>query len=87
MIGIWAGGITLFAAAAVLAVFWLSRAVGARRLNAAADAYAEREIARTRREGGPKNPAPFRRARVNMQGHRFSPIRPPQLSTKGKEST
>ena len=84
MTGIWAGGITLFVAAAAFAVFWLSRAVGARRLNAAADAYAEREIARARGAGGPKAPAPFRPAGMGLQGHRVSPIRP-QLSTKGKE--
>jgi len=48
MAGIWAGGIAAFVALAALGVFWLSRVTDMRRLNAAADAYAEREMARAR---------------------------------------
>jgi hypothetical protein len=39
---------------AILGIVWLSRARAARRLNAALDAYAEREINRERRRHGPQ---------------------------------
>jgi hypothetical protein len=48
MAGILVGGITAFLALAAALLFWLSRVFAARRLSAAAEAYAEREIARSR---------------------------------------
>jgi hypothetical protein len=39
---------------AILGIVWFSRARAARRVNAALDAYAEREIDRERRRDGPQ---------------------------------
>jgi hypothetical protein len=43
----------------ILGAAWLSRARAARRLNAAVDAYAAREIARERRRPAPRNARGF----------------------------
>jgi hypothetical protein len=59
------------AAAAILGVVWLSRARAARRLNAALDAYAEREIARGKARTYPPRGGVF-------QTHRASPTGPPR---------
>ena len=49
MIGIWAGGGLLFLLTTALGGVWLYRGRASRRLHAAADAYANRELARTPR--------------------------------------
>jgi hypothetical protein len=48
---IWVGGVAALAAAGAAGGAWLYRVVMTRRLNAAAQVYAQREIARTRRTG------------------------------------
>ena len=54
MASIWAAGISALLASAAVGVFWLSRVVFTRRLKAAADAYANRELARARHTPRPK---------------------------------
>jgi hypothetical protein len=47
-------GAALLVFTAILGIVWRSRARSARRFHAALDAYAEREIDRTRRRNGPQ---------------------------------
>jgi hypothetical protein len=72
MLGIWAGGAAIVLAAVVIGVVWLARAVTSWRLRAAANAYAEREIARTRWHGASPKPGPFRAAAGDASNHRVS---------------
>jgi hypothetical protein len=72
MLGIWAGGAAILMAAAVIAVVWVARAAASWRLRAAANAYAEREIARTRWHGPSPQPGPFRATAGDASNHRVS---------------
>jgi hypothetical protein len=69
---IWAGGAALILSAVGFASVWLYRTLSARRLQAAADAYAEREMARTRLDGASVNRGPFRTAARVLPNHRAS---------------
>jgi len=50
MASIWVVGVSIFLASAAFGLHWFSRALAARRLNAAADAYVTRELAERRRQ-------------------------------------
>lgn len=67
MIGIWIGT-AVVALAAVLGVVWGRRALDARRLNAAAEAYAKREVARTRHAGLPRKAGDVHGKRERTRG-------------------
>jgi hypothetical protein len=69
MLAIWVGGTAVLAAAAVGGAFWLFRFVTSRRLNAAANAYAVRELARTRWHG-PGGDRPPHRAKARAASKR-----------------
>ena len=70
MTGIWAGGVILILTAAALGSVWLYRILASRRLHAAADAYANREMARTRRDGVEARRGPFRTAAGGVSARR-----------------
>jgi hypothetical protein len=76
----------VLAVTAVLGVVWLWRARAVRRLNAALDAYAAREIARARHLPAPKRVRAFSAPGGVLPGPRASPTSPPQLVQEGGEA-
>jgi lysophospholipase L1-like esterase len=76
----------LLALAAVLGIVWLARARAARRWNAAVDAYAEREIARSRRKHAAKGGRSVTTPRGILQRLRASHGHRPQLVDQQTES-